>query len=558
MNNRASKEDIVTLATSYDDRPKFREPDSPGSKDVTRALVIASSSRGQIGGGNLAYQVSQKIGDQSIISHCLHQLALSGITNCVVVVGRDGENVKAAALEDPDDEYGNFQISFVELGAGFTGTFAESVVAGSESFAQDGEEFLLITADTIFEVDILQELTGRRMGLPEGDVCRVVVETDTAGMVGVTSNFMFVGTRTMDSPDRIFQMNSSLAFYNGIATSLYRCSPEILPVVDQVQKRMPFKDAFEDVLSGYASTAKLVMMSTHGRTWFAVESQDAIDFTTQSMNSQLTKIGEAALSDSGIPFRLTGLPRNQQRAKDGGDWAEFDVGKWRNAVFKAKAFHAKLYDDTTDFIKKCGDMLGGANRCAVVEVGCGTGEALMPLRLSFKYCVGIDFNQRFIDFCNTQVQEGMDNLHYIAGDACELGNLLDAHPVDYTGVPKVVTCVGNTIGIMPDEIKPQIYREMARVAGQDGIAVMVFWNGNKFGDALQHFYHANPQLCGPFTGESIDLDTCTLRCPSGYTTHWTKPDEAREVIEGYGLEVISVEESSDCVGVLTSFREPRP
>ncbi len=40
-----------------------------------------------------------------------------------------------------------------------------------------------------------------------------------------------------------------------------------------------------------------------------------------------------------------------------------------------------------------------------------------------------------------------------------------------------------------------------------------------------------------------------------YTTHWTKPEEARLIIEDLGLELISMEESSDKVGVLVAFRK---
>merc|ERR1711934_1042086 len=96
--SRASMENMVTLSQPYEEQGPLREPDSPGGPEgVTTALVVASSSRGQMNGGNLAHQVCQKIGEQSIISHCLHQLALAGITNCVVVVGRNGEAVQAAA-----------------------------------------------------------------------------------------------------------------------------------------------------------------------------------------------------------------------------------------------------------------------------------------------------------------------------------------------------------------------------------------------------------------------------------------------------------------------------
>jgi len=122
-------------------------------------------------------------------------------------------------------------------------------------------------------------------------------------------------------------------------------------------------------------------------------------------------------------------------------------------------------------------------------------------------------------------------------------------------ISQIVICVGNTIGIMPDEIKSQVYQEMAKLAGADGMAIMVFWNGNSFGEALQHFYHKNPQLCGPFEGKHINLDTCTLETPSGYKTHWTSPDEAKEVFEDENLDIIQLVEKGR--GVLVAFRNKR-
>lgn len=81
---------------------------------------------------------------------------------------------------------------------------------------------------------------------------------------------------------------------------------------------------------------------------------------------------------------------------------------------------------------------------------------------------------------------------------------------------------------------------------------MVYWNARWFGDACQNFYHANPQLCGPFTGASVDFDTTTLTTPSGYRSHWTGVKEAREVIEGLGLEIVSLKEKGK--GVLVAAR----
>ena len=71
----------------------------------------------------------------------------------------------------------------------------------------------------------------------------------------------------------------------------------------------------------------------------------------------------------------------------------------------------------------------------------------------------------------------------------------------------------------------------------------------------QHFYHKNPQLCGPFSGEHIDLDTCTLATPSGYKTHWTTPTEAAEIMGREGLEIVELVEKGR--GVLVAYRQKR-
>ena len=158
----------------------------------------------------------------------------------------------------------------------------------------------------------------------------------------------------------------------------------------------------------------------------------------------------------------------------------------------------------------------------------GISPSLRALQNVDRYLVGVDFNQAFVDFCNGNVPDShKGKVRHLCGDAVQLDAVLrELRPAawtDWDETVKVVTCVGNTIGIIPPEIKPAVYKQMAHVAGKQGVAIMVYWNGNRFGDAVQHFYHKNPQLCGPFTGECIDLDTRTLRTPSGYTTHWTGP-----------------------------------
>merc|ERR1711904_267407 len=145
---------------------------------------------------------------------------------------------------------------------------------------------------------------------------------------------------------------------------------------------------------------------------------------------------------------------------------------------------------------------------------------------------------------------------YIHGDACKLIDLMTKNFPKEEGLlwddVRIVACVGNTIGIIPQELKETVYNQMLDLAGQQGILVMTYWNARWFGDAVQNFYHANPQLCGPFTGESIDLSTTTSTTPSGYRTHWTSVEEARQVMQRLGAEIISIKDQGK--GVLVAAR----
>jgi SAM-dependent methyltransferase len=265
------------------------------------------------------------------------------------------------------------------------------------------------------------------------------------------------------------------------------------------------------------------------------------------------------------------VPENKEEEKkeetdQGKDWSTFSVAKWRSGVYTARSFFEQLFVDTTDFVGGLCDELGGNSEQGplVVEVGCGTGEALVPLFTQVdkeaprvRYSCGMDFNPNFIKFCQDEVApEDQANVRHLVGDAQELISLInDNLPAewDVQSRPKVVMCVGNTVGIMPPEIRKNVYQQMKEMAGTNGYMVVVFWNGNRFGDAVQNFYHKNPQLCGKFTGECIDLDTCTLTTPSGYCTHWTKPEEARAIFEEeIGIEVVQLLEKGN--GVLVAGR----
>jgi SAM-dependent methyltransferase len=234
---------------------------------------------------------------------------------------------------------------------------------------------------------------------------------------------------------------------------------------------------------------------------------------------------------------------------------------WRDAVYTNETYFGNLIADTNEFVKTLAEQIKlSGRRVSLVEVGCGTGEFIRAAAPDFRNVVGVDFNKEFIDFCRKNDNPSKARYHrYIQGDATQLQELLKTEfpqtgriGSEFWGDARVVACVGNTIGIIPEELRPQVYKQMADVAGPDGVVVMVYWNAAWFGDACQNFYHANPNLCGEFAGDSVDFKNTTLETPMKYKTKWTSTEEARALFEGMGMEIISLREKGK--GVILAAR----
>jgi len=256
-----------------------------------------------------------------------------------------------------------------------------------------------------------------------------------------------------------------------------------------------------------------------------------------------------------IPISISG--KGKETRAGSSKWSEFTVERWRSAVYINLSYFQDLYQDTIDFIVDIAKNIKlRGQRVTLVEVGCGTGEFIRPIADHFRLAIGIDINQAFVDFCNENIPQGKEHKQtYMLGDATELiAGLKDKAPAHIWEDTKIVCCVGNTMGIIPENLKERVYRQMTELAGEEGVIVIVYWNARSFGDACQNFYHANPQLCGPFAGDSIDFNTTTLQTPApwNYRSHWTGVEEAREVLRSLDLEEIMVEEKGK--GVLVAAR----
>eukprot|EP00752_Nemacystus_decipiens_P001851 g1784.t1 len=234
-----------------------------------------------------------------------------------------------------------------------------------------------------------------------------------------------------------------------------------------------------------------------------------------------------------------------------GDWSLMTATRWHDSMYYEGSYFWQLFHDTQVYTRRATSIYcGSPARCCSVEVGCGTGDVMLSLASDFKHSLGLDINDGFLAYAKNNTPEHVkDKVSFCRGSATDLMDIVATYPsIENSTGPTVVTCVNNTLGVFPDAIKPRTYSQMKELAGEDGIIIIGFWNGNKFGEALQYFYHKHPELCGTMKGAIIDIEERHLDTKEGYHTHWTTPEEARKVLEESGFNILDVTEIG--VGVL--------
>ena len=346
-----------------------------------------------------------KLGGICVMSHVLMQLSKAGVTSAVAILGVGGAELRAECERDKQ-LFPNLAIDFVDLGAQWRGGHAASILAARahDAFNTGGGDVLLCPSDHIYDEAILRDLLRPRGGGEPGSPSKggmggkgpgaaaatLLVETDLEGMVGLPSTVLNVALRPLHSADRIYQIGKDLGVYSGIGAGLLRCdAARLFAELGALVARVPYC-TLGDVLQAWACQGLLLMAKTKGRTWFTVETEGEVAFS----EAGLQKVGSSYTLADGRAVQIVGLPvKTKVSPSDGGDWAEFSVAKWRTAMFTAEAYFSQLFDDTSAFIRRFTRQYGGPARAAVVEVGCGTGEALIPHYDDAKYLVGVDFNQ---------------------------------------------------------------------------------------------------------------------------------------------------------------------
>lgn len=226
-------------------------------------------------------------------------------------------------------------------------------------------------------------------------------------------------------------------------------------------------------------------------------------------------------------------PSEEKKDDEREVWEFMTPMAWHNSVAGKDSIFEATYRASRDQIEKTAHA-GGYD--VIIEVGCGTGDVIGEMNTTVpRY--GLDINEDFIKFCISN--HSKENCEFQVADALELVEWYK----QFNGKFKkpLVTCVNNTLNIMPEHLRGTVVDQMIAVAGEEGLCMASYWNGNFFSHAVMNYYKKNEALCGKFELSHVDWATRSLVTPTNYSTEWHFPVEVQQLLRAYDIDVPNLE-----------------
>jgi SAM-dependent methyltransferase len=205
---------------------------------------------------------------------------------------------------------------------------------------------------------------------------------------------------------------------------------------------------------------------------------------------------------------------------------------WHNSVSEKDSIFVETYECTRKQMTKMAEENGYD---VVIEVGCGTGDVIGEMPTTIPR-IGLDINEEFIGFCKQHHVH--ENCEFYVADALCLTEWWESMGFDKLFKKPLVTCINNTLNIMPEHLRGAVVDQMINLAGDDGLCMVTYWNGNFFSHAVMNYYKKNEPLCGKFSvHQHVDWDTRHLVTPTNYSTEWHIPQEVQQLLRAYDVDV---------------------
>jgi sarcosine/dimethylglycine N-methyltransferase len=209
---------------------------------------------------------------------------------------------------------------------------------------------------------------------------------------------------------------------------------------------------------------------------------------------------------------------------------------WHNSVAEEGSVFLDTYKATRDQVVETAER-GGYD--VIVEVGCGTGDIIGELDTKIQ-CYGLDINLDFLQFCRENHPH--DHCKFYEADALHLVEWWKSKGFFEKYKKPLITCVNNTLNIMPEHLRGGVVEQMLALSGDDGICLVTYWNGNFFSHAIMNYYKKNPNLCGKFeVHKHVNWEERCLLTPTNYSTQWSFPVEVQQLLRAFDVDVENIE-----------------
>jgi sarcosine/dimethylglycine N-methyltransferase len=209
---------------------------------------------------------------------------------------------------------------------------------------------------------------------------------------------------------------------------------------------------------------------------------------------------------------------------------------WHNSIAQGDSVFIDTYKATRDQVVQTAEK---GDYDVIVEVGCGTGDVIGELDTKIQ-CYGLDINREFLDFCRENHPH--DHCDFHEADALHLVDWWKNMGFFEKFKKPLITCVNNTLNIMPEHLRGGVVEQMLALAGDDGMCMVSYWNGNFFSHAIMNYYKKNPNLCGNFeVHKHVDWEKRCLLSPTNYSTEWHYPVEVQQLLRAFDVDVENIE-----------------
>ncbi len=190
-------------------------------RPVERAIVLAAGRGSRLVADASFPKPLKPVGGVSLLVRILRSLACEGVREAVIVVGYQGDQIRAA-LEG--DRSLGLDVTFVDNPL-WEKSNGVSLLQAAEFVDRD---CLLTMADHLFSPDIARRLV--RADLPVGS-CALGVDYDVAECFDIDD-----ATKVVVEAGRIARIGKDLETYNAIDTGVFRIGPSLIRALESVER----------------------------------------------------------------------------------------------------------------------------------------------------------------------------------------------------------------------------------------------------------------------------------------------------------------------------------